>query len=185
MMGHVITLLTQFIEECGGEAAVAATYERAGIPRHSYRFDTSYAEEDFSKLLHAGIAVLGATPEQAEEGFARFFLRVSPQLFPAIFTQSGNARTLLERIPHLHRSIPAAASRSNFIEKLGIHSTTHDSFVYSYRSPHQLCHFLRRACELTLEHYGESGEVRELACARSGADACLVEIRFRGPKRSG
>ncbi|MCY3002594.1 MAG: heme NO-binding domain-containing protein [Planctomycetota bacterium] len=183
MMGHVLNLLTQFIEECGGPQAVEAAYARAGLQRREYRFETAYPEEEFSKLLLAAIETLGATSEQAEEGFARFFMRVSPEIFPAMFRQAGNARSLLERIPTLHRSIPAAASRSEFIDKLKIHASHPHELVYSYRSPHGLCRFLRRSCELVLEHYGEQGEVRELECAKHGAPACLVEIHF-GPPRT-
>lgn len=183
MMGHVMTLLIRFVEEQGGPQAVARAFEHAGLERVDYRFDTAYPEQDFARLLGASVATLGATSQQAELGFAEFFMRVSPELFPAMFRQSGNARTMLERIPHLHRSIPAANSRGALLNKLSIERSDPDELVYRYDSPHRLCLFLRRSCELVLKHYGESGTVTERACVHTGAPACLVAVRFEGPLR--
>ncbi len=181
MMGHVCDLLLKFVAELGGEAAVAKVVARAGVEPKAYRFERFYPEEEFRALLSAAMEVLGVTAAQAEHAFAEYFMRVSPKLFPAIFTLSGDARTLLERIPHLHRSIPPAAGDA-FHEKLVVAATGPDWMEYAYDSPHRLCSFLIHSSRLVLAHYGETGEVAERECARRGAARCLVRIRFDRPR---
>lgn len=180
MMGHVMNLLVDMVREAGGAQAVQRTFVAAGMAPVDYHFERIYPEAEFASLLGGALATLGATPEQGELAFAEYFMRMSPRHFPAVFSLSGDARTLLERVPHLHRSMPSAAQAGAFREKLRVAEGGPDWLLLRYESPHRLCTFLRRATELLLRHYGESGEIRELECARHGAPACLVRVRFLG-----
>lgn len=179
-MGHVMNLLVDMVREAGGEPAVQRTFSAAGMEPVDYHFERIYPEAEFTALLGGALDTLGASPEQGELAFAEYFMRVSPVHFPAVFKLSGDARTLLERVPHLHRSMPSAAQAGAFREKLRVAERGPDWLLLHYRSPHRLCTFLQRAVELLLQHYGERGEIRELECARRGAPACLVHVRFLG-----
>lgn len=182
MMGHVINLLVQFLREVADEETVDRIIERAGLRNEEYRFEHAYPEEEFSALLATAVLELGIQPDDAQVAFAEFFMRVSPEYFPAIFKLAGDARTLLERIPHLHRSIPKAADAENFTEKLIVDSSDADSITFRYESPHRLCTFLRRACRLSLDHYGEDGEIRTMSCKNKGDASCHIRVAFAGKK---
>ena len=178
MMGHVLNLLVQCVREIDPEA-VPKIFEHAGVEQlEEYRFEEVYPEETFGKLVVSTLEVLDVDVPTLENTFAEFFIRVSPQLFPAIFELSGDARTLLARIPHIHRSIPTAAGSQLFKDKLTVVENDEEHLLLRYDSPHKLCGFLQRLANLTLEYYGNEGEVAELQCSREGHDACLVEVRF-------
>ena len=187
MMGHVLTMLCGFVREVGGEDGLARVLANAGCEPQAYRFEQAYPEDHFAAVLRSAVSTLGVAPDDAERAFAAYFMRVSPDIFPAIFQLSGDARTLLGRVPHLHRSIPSGASRAAFRDKLTVEEDAPGRLVMRYDSPHRLCTFLKRAAELVLEHYGETGTVRELCCAREGSDACRVEVLFdrEGPPGRG
>jgi hypothetical protein len=183
MIGHVINLLVHFVGEKGGDTAVDQVFERSGVPRTEFRFDVVYPEETFAAILKASVETLGVTPEQGERAFAEYFVRVSPTLFPDVFRSAPDARRLLASIPALHNSIPSAATRGAYREKLVVEENTPSRLVFRYDSPHRMCRFLMRGSELVLEHYNERGQIEELECARKGAPACRVAVRFFGSKR--
>ena len=180
MMGHVMNLFTQFVREQGGDEAVKKLQEAPGGRSEEYRFEEIYPEDEFTALVGSALSALEMTVPDLEESFARFFMRVSPEIFPAVFDLSSGARDLITRVPTLHRSIPSAASRERFKDKLIVQDERENSLLLRYDSPHKLCVFLQHLCQLALDHYGETGRIEEHECAREGADACLVEIHFTG-----
>lgn len=178
MMGHVMDLFLRFIEEQGGAESVDRVFAVSGLERREYRFEQVYPEDEFGALVGAALEVLETDVSTVEAAFASFFMRVSPEIFPAIFELSENAQTLLSRIPHVHRSIPSAASKERFVDKLVVSDQAPGRLLLRYESPHKLCGFLKRVAQLTLDYYGETGEIIEHDCARQGAEACSIEIRF-------
>ncbi len=180
MMGHVLNLLTAFVRETGGDEAVEKVFALAGIEGREFRFERVYPEEDFSKLVVAALEVFEVDVPFVEEQFARYFMRVSPELFPMIFKLAGGSQELIRRIPHLHRSIPSAANRQEYRDKLTVERDEENLLGLRYESPHKLCGFLQHLVNLTLEHYSERGEIQELECMRDGAEACRIEVRFLG-----
>ncbi|MFT5289914.1 MAG: hypothetical protein ACI82F_001985 [Planctomycetota bacterium] len=178
MMGHVMNLFTQFVHEKGGEEARLGLYTHIGVSPREYHFEELYPEEEFTALVVAALENLSLSVPELEEAFADFFMRASPTIFPAVFEIATGARDLLSRIPHLHRSIPSAVSRDSFVDKLIVKEERTHSLLLKYDSPHRLCGFLQHVCQLTLEHYGETGRIEEHECAREGEAACLIEVHF-------
>ena len=179
MMGHVMNMLTDFLDEVGGPQATQAIFERAQIERKSYRFEVVYPEEEFGALVGAALEVLDLEVPDVEKAFAEYFMRVSPELFPAIFELSPDAKTLLQRVPILHKSIPSAASRKEYHEKLVVEETGEMQLRMHYDSPHRLCGFLKHLLQLTLDFYDEKAHISEHACAREGAPVCLIDVEFQ------
>ena len=122
--------------------------------------------------------LLGVGAADAEDAFSQFFMRVSPEMFPAIFKVAGSARGLFEKIPSIHQSFPAAASCSDYREKVHIVESTPQRLVLEYDSPNRLCRTLRTVAGYVLDFYEEKGRVYETACAKDGAERCRVVVEF-------
>ena len=159
--------------------ATEKIFEVAEVERKTYRFEVVYPEEEFGALVGAAMEVLSLEVPEVEKAFAEYFMRVSPELFPAIFELSEDAKTLLQRVPVLHKSIPSAASRKEYKDKLVVEETGESSLRMVYDSPHKLCGFLKHLLRLTLDYYGEQADVTEHTCSRTGGEACLIDVEFR------
>lgn len=180
MMGHIITMLIKMVNESHGEEGVRRLFELAQLPREEYRPEVIYPEQTFQALYRAAKEFYGVGDEGAQRAFSDYFMKVSPQMFPAIFKVAGNARGLLERVPTIHRQWPSAASAKDFQDKLSIQSSEKDRLVFKYDSPNHLCSVLRFVAEGVLAYYHERGAVSELQCSLKGAPWCEVEVRFEG-----
>lgn len=180
MMGHIFSLLVGLVRKLGGEETVRAVLEDAGASDRQYRFEVVYPEDEFARVLAAAVKRLGVGLAQAEIAFGDHFMEESPKIFASIFDACGGARTFLERLPHVHRSFPSAAYAGVYRDKLTVASTGPDWIEMRYDSPHRLCGLMVHLSHLLLRHYGERGAVDEVACARRGADACLVRVTFKG-----
>jgi hypothetical protein len=178
MMGHIMRLLVAFTEHVGGSEAVEATFAGAGLPPRDYRFEAVYPEEDFAALFASAVSVLGVDGNKAQELFADYFMEVSRTLFSAIFTVSGSTKNFLLQLPHLHRSLPEAASIDRYTDKVLVQERSPEVLVIDYHSPHRLCRMLHRLLGLTADHYNDSISVEELSCAHEGAAHCRFQVTF-------
>lgn len=180
MMGHINNMVVQMVRDNLGEEAVAELFNAAGLEDRKYSPEVIYPNEEFQALFRGAQQVFGLESEAAEKAFSKYFMEVSPKMFPAIFEQAGSARGLIEKIPVIHRNFPAAASQSEFRDQIFILESTPDRLVLEYDSPNQLCITLRTVAGLTLDYYGESGSIAETACQKNGAPRCQVVMEFDG-----
>lgn len=178
MMGHIHNLLIQMVEKHHGPEGVSRLFALAQIPTRQYKLEVIYPEEEFQALYAAAKTIYGVGDEAAQKAFADYFIEVSPVLFPAIFSVAGNARSLFEKVPTIHRQWPAAASAQHFRDKLYILESDEKHLVFKYDSPNHLCGVLRHVAEGVLDYYHETGTVAETQCALKGAPWCEVEVRF-------
>jgi len=182
MMGHINNLVVELVRDAKGADAVAQLFAEAGLPQRRYQPEVIYPETEFQALFAGAQAVFGVGSDDAEQAFAQYFMKRSPEMFPAIFEQAGSARGLIERIPTIHRSFPAAASQGAFREKVLICESTPSRIVLDYESPNHLCLTLRRVAEICLDYFGEIGAVSEAACQKRGAPRCRIMVEFHGHK---
>jgi hypothetical protein len=180
MMGHINNMIVQLVRENLGEDGVAALFREAGVEPQRFQSEVIYPEPMFQSLFRAAQTVFGADRESAELVFSEHFMRVSPQLYPAIFKHAGSARSLLEKVPMIHRNFPAAAARGQYKDKLRIVESTPERVLIEYDSPNQLCITLRTVAGMVLAFYNERGSVTEHQCAKDGHPHCLLEVRFEG-----
>ncbi len=181
MMGHINNLLIRMVETHHGSEGVSRLFALAGIPPKPYQPEIIYSEEEFQALYRAAKELYGVGDEAAQKAFADYFMEVSPVMFPAIFTVAGNARSLFEKVPTIHKQWPSAASAKDFRDKLYVLESSHERLVFKYDSPNHLCGVLRFVAEGVLAHYREKGTVTETRCALKGAPWCEVEVRFGLP----
>jgi hypothetical protein len=181
MMGHINNLLIQMVEKHHGSDGVSRLFALAGISKKQYQPEVVYSEEEFQALYKAAKEIYAVGDEAAQKAFSDYFMEVSPKLFPAIFKVAGNARSLFEKVPTIHKQWPSAASAGDFREKLYILESSKERLVFKYDSPNHLCGVLRFVAEGVLAHYGEKGTVTEAQCALKGAAWCEIEVRFETP----
>lgn len=180
MMGHINNLVVELVQESLGADAVPELFAAAGLKQRRYQSELIYPEDEFQALFRGAQSVFGVDADTAEHAFAQFFMRRSPEVFPAIFEQAGSARRLIEMVPKIHRSFPASVSQDDFREKVTIQESTPAHIVLDYCSPNRLCITLKAVAEICLSHFGERGAVHELCCQKDGAPHCRIEVEFHG-----
>lgn len=178
MMGHINNLLIRMVEKHHGSDGVLRLFALARISRKQYQPEIIYPEEEFQALYAAAKAIYGVGDEAAQKAFSDYFMEVSPVMFPAIFNVAGNARSLFEKVPTIHKQWPAAVSAREFREKLYILESSKERLVFKYDSPNHLCGVLRCVAQGVLAYYREQGTVTETQCALKGAPWCEIEVRF-------
>lgn len=181
MMGHIHNLLLNMVKRHHGDEGVRKLFELSGLPMQKFRHEEIYPEEQWQALYRGTKQLYGVDDDGAQKAFSDYFMEVSPKMFPAIFEEAGNARSLLERVPTIHKQWPTAASSKGFKAKLFILLSEKKRLVFKYDSPNRLCGVLRYVAEGVLTYYGESGKVSEIQCTKKGAPWCEVEIRFTQP----
>ena len=183
MMGHINNMVVQMVRENLGEEGVAKLFAHAQLdPATKYQPEVIYPEAEFQALFKGAQAVFGVDSETAEKAFSKYFMHVSPKMFPAIFKHAKSARQMLEKIPSIHRNFPSAASQGSYQDKVFITESTPERLVFEYDSPNQLCVTLQTVSSIVLDYYGEVGEVSETACVKHGAPRCRVVVAFHGKK---
>ena len=180
MMGHINNMVVQMVRENLGEEGVTKLFAQAGLAPTKYQPEMIYPEPEFQALFRGAQAVFGVDAETAEKAFSKYFMHVSPKMFPAIFRHAKNARQMLEKIPSIHRNFPSAASQGEYQDKVFITESTPERLVIEYDSPNMLCVTLQTVGSIVLEHYGEAGLVSETACKKKGAPRCRVVFEFQG-----
>jgi hypothetical protein len=178
MMGHINNLLVRMVEKHHGAEGVSRLFALAGLTEKRYQSEVIYSEPEFQALYGAAKELYGVDDEAAQKAFSDYFMEMSPAMFPAIFSIAGNARSLFEKVPTIHRQWPSAASAKDFREKLSVLESTEARLVFKYDSPNHLCRVLRFVAEGVLVHYHETGTVTETQCALNGAPWCEIEVRF-------
>jgi hypothetical protein len=182
MMGHINNMVVQMVRENLGEEGVAKLFEHAQLPPRHYQPEVIYPEPEFQALFKAAQAVFGVDSDVAEKAFSKYFMHVSPRMFPAIFKHAKSARQMLEKIPSIHRNFPSAASQGDYQDKVFIAESTADRIVIEYDSPNHLCLTLQTVAGMVLDYYGETGLVSETACQKQGAPRCRVVVEFHGKR---
>ena len=99
-------------------------FAEAGLRPTKYQPEVIYPEPEFQALFRGAQAVFGVDAVPAEKAFSKYFMHVSPKMFPAIFRHAKNARQMLEKIPSIHRNFPSAASQGAYQDKVFITEST-------------------------------------------------------------
>ena len=181
MMGHINNLLIQMVKKHHGSDGVSRLFDLARIQEKQYQPEIVYPEGEFQSLYEAAKQLYGVDDETAQKAFSDYFMEVSPVMFPAIFKIAGNARSLFEKVPTIHRQWPSAASAGDFREKLSVVQSSEERLIFKYDSPNRLCGVLRFVSEGVLAYYRQKGTVTETQCANKGAPWCEIEVLFQSP----
>lgn len=182
MVGLILKVLCDVVEEAGGPEASAEMRRRAGIPEdRRYRLDTVYADEEWQRLLRAAGEVLGMSQDDLEIAYADYFGRDAFRRWPVWFSMSANAREFLERQQTIHNTFATGVSnpeaRREIEDKFRLEKLD-DEIVTHYRSPNQLCGLYRALARWVLEHYREHASIEDTRCTKRGDPECEIHIRW-------
>ncbi len=134
MMGHINNLLIRMVEKHHGSEGVSRLFALARISGKQYQPEIVYPEEEFQALYRAAKEIYGVGDETAQKAFSDYFMEASTVMFPAILKVAGNARSLFEKVPTIHKQWPAAASAKEFRDKLYVLESSKERLVFKYDS---------------------------------------------------
>lgn len=182
MVGLILKVLIDLVEETAGGEAVAEVRRRAGVPEDQrYRLDTVYPDVEWQRLLKATCEVLGLTQDQAEVAYAEFFGRDALARWPVWFAMSADARQFLERQQTIHNTFATGVqdteARRGIQDKFRLEKLDHELIAH-YRSPNELCGLYKALARWVLDHYHEEATIAETTCMKRGAPECEIHIQW-------
>lgn len=182
MIGYIQKVLVDIIRREGGDEALAAICQRAGIKgTPEFRIDRDYPDDECLRMIEETGAYFGLDEDQLYRLYADGFIRESRERFPMFYDMAGSAREFLERQPRVHTvlasGLRAEESRDRVRDKFGIERDG-DNLLVTYRSPNRLCGLYEALFNRILEEFGDIGSMEILACQKRGADACRFCLRL-------
>lgn len=187
MVGLIQKLMLNLIAEQGGEEAMLEVKRRAGVPADKvFRMNEVYDDGEFRDMRDAAIEVLGLGAEELELAYADYFCRDAIRSWPKWFEMSANSRELIARQPTIHNGFATSCTQDPEARSL-INDKFHltedgDTLKLVYRSPNHLCGLYVKLAKWIIDHYGDAAEIEEHECQKSGAEACVIEMRWTAYK---
>lgn len=188
MIGLMHQVLFAYVESTSGTEAVAAMREEVGIAsEHVFRMDRSYPDDEWQKLVAAGITRSTQTAEQFEFGLGRFAADMLHAKFAGFFAGKPSLHEMLRRQMSIHnqlaRTMPDEASRRAVNDKFQLVSDG-DELVVHYRSPNDHLVLYRGIADRLTEVLGEPFDMQvEDLRVGSGADY-ILRMRFPAEARA-
>lgn len=180
MIGLVQKVLVDLVREAGGEPALQAMFDRAGVLRDWYfRIDTPYPDEEFLRLFEACGEVLELSRDELMEAYADAFSRDTLARFPAFFRMARDSREFLRRQPTIHNTFATGLvdpeERRRVRDKFSVEDRPDGSIVTTYRSKNGLHAFYVALARRVVEHYGDEASFDVTA---AGPNTWRIHVRW-------
>ncbi|WP_115719091.1 heme NO-binding domain-containing protein [Gallaecimonas mangrovi] len=182
MLGYIHYVLVNTVRELGGDDAVEAVAQQAGLETMpDFRIDSNYDDKECLALIGATGEYFGLDEKALCALYADRFIEASKQQFPLFYQLSSSTRDFLYRQPRIHStfaaSIADASTRKGVGSKFEMHE--HDGGLrVIYRSPNALCALYEALFYRLLKEYGESGRLIHKRCAHKGDSHCEFQLYF-------
>lgn len=178
MKGVVFNLLEEVVTAKYGEDTWEQLLEVAGLDG-AYTAVGSYPDEHMEGLLAAASSALDTNSDEILVWFGHEALPRLYQRYPGVFEGHTNTKsfvlTLNEVIhPEVRKLFPGA-----YVPEFEFNSTGENQLSLSYTSRRRLCSFAEGLLNGAAEHFGETVEVRHVACMKEGDEKCILECTFR------
>jgi hypothetical protein len=179
LKGIVFNLLEEVVITARGEAAWDGLLDATGLTG-SYTSLGSYPDEEIEKLVLAGAAALGMSPQDVLRWFGREAMGLLATRYPAYF--SGHRATLsfvqsVNSIIHPEvRKLYAGAHCPHF----RFEQKPDGAVLMTYDSPRKLCALAHGFIEGAGDHFKEKVDVEHLSCMHRGDPKCILSIRVLG-----
>lgn len=186
MVGVIHQLFFEFVDKTFGAPAVAEVKRMAGVPAdREYRMDAAYSDEEWRKIVGAGVKLSGLEPEKAEIAFARFCGEALSQRMAGFFKASKSAREFLKQQPTIHNmmasSVSDAEAKRKIIDKFRLEEANGETVMH-YASPNRHCALYRGLAEWVAEYYRERIEIKEPRCQKRGDAECEIRVKYLGAR---
>lgn len=186
MLGYIQYVLVNSVRELGGEEALVAVAQKAGLKAlPSFRIDTDYDNAQCLALIKATGEHFGLDDKALYALYADCFIKASRQQFPLFYDMAESAYDFLRRQPRIHQTLAssvvdhstkkAVASKFELLEEQG-------RFWVNYRSDNALCGLYEALFYRLLEEYGETGRLEHRRCVHRGDELCQFELFFDGKR---
>jgi hypothetical protein len=174
--GIVFNLLERVVERRLGEAAWDQLLDTTGLDG-SYTSLGSYPDEDVRKLVAAGAAMLGQTPNEVLRWFGREAMPMLAEHYPVFFRPHQTTRSFVLSVNDIiHpevRKLYTGAGCPHFRFEDG----PDGALLMSYNSPRRLCALAHGFIEGAGDHFGERMSVEHPLCMHRGDANCQLAIR--------
>lgn len=182
MVGLIHHVYFDWIKARVGVEAVTEVKRLARVPgQKQFRLSEVYEDEEFQRLLAAGIETLGLSQSQFEDEFATACFEDFLERWPTFFRISRNAREFLERQPAIHNSFASGAlsplERRGINDKFRLERLEKETVAH-YNSVNRLCGFYMAIARRIIDYYENQATIEEFQCLRKGDPECEIHIRW-------
>jgi hypothetical protein len=182
MVGLIQKLFMDMIQALGGDAAVAEIKKKAGLPLDTvFQINEVYPDDEWQRLLAAGLKVLNITPEQADEYYADYFGKDSVKRFPTWFEMCKNSYEFLLIQPTIHNCFATGVadqkSRDVINDKFVVDKLP-NKIITHYRSPNGHCGLYKALARWMIRYYKDEAIIDEKQCMKSGGKECEIHIEY-------
>ncbi len=182
MVGLIQKLFFKMAYELGGEDAVISIKKEAGVPvDKDFQINIVYSDEEWQRILAAGLKILNVTPEQADVAYADCFAKDALERFPNWFQMSKNSYEFLLIQPTIHNCFATAVvdanERKDINDKFKVDKLK-NKIITHYVSPNKLCGLYKALAEWMINHYKDEADIEEVKCLKKGDKECEIHIQW-------
>lgn len=184
MVGLIQKLFLDMIRQAGGEPLVDQIKKEADIASdQTYQINNIYPDEEWQRLLAAGLKVLNMTPEQADDMYADYFLNDAMKRFPMWFDMCKTAYDFLLIQPTIHNcfatSVIDKKDRDRINDKFVVDKAEKpNKLITHYRSGNHHCGFYKALARCLLKYYKDEAIIEETQCLKQGGTECEIHFNF-------
>jgi hypothetical protein len=182
MIGIILKVLTDLVEEKAGKETLKTIFETAGIPStRQYIINKPYEDTEWQALFEATLKHLKLDKETIFQIYADAFINYVLQLFPSWFEMASNSKAFLKLQPIIHNSFASGLidpqKRKTVVDKFKLHEKG-DSLVIHYQSPNKLCQLYQALANSAAAYYHDEIVITETSCLLKGDPTCTLEIKW-------
>lgn len=177
MKGIIFNLLEESVEREGGAAAWDELLDVTDLDG-GYSAIGDYPSAELGALTAARSRRSGCSDEEGLRSFGNSTLLGLAERFPGFFTPHQHTREFLLTLndvihPEVRKLHPAARPPEFDFTVIG-----DNELRIVYRSHRQLCAMAEGMIAGAATHFGETVEITQEECVRSGAEQCILHCTF-------
>lgn len=182
MVGLIQKILVDMIKDITNEETLNEIKKLANIPLdREFQINVVYSDEEWQKLFKATLSVLKITDEQADEVYAKYFLKDSLERFPTWFQMSKNSYEFLLIQPTIHNCFATGVAdqkhRDAINDKFKVEKFP-GKIITHYKSSNNHCGLYMKLAQEVINHYKDQAIIEEKKCMKSGGDECEIHVQW-------
>jgi heme-NO-binding protein len=182
MVGLIQKIYVDMVLALGGEKALQEIKRLADVPPDmEFQINTVYSDEQWQRLLAAGLQVLNVSLEQAEKTYADYFGKDAIQRFPTWFQMSKNSYEFLSIQPTIHNCFATSAvdakARQAINDKFRVEKLP-NKLITHYRSPNKHCGLYIALGQWVVNYYHDEAKFEHKKCMLLNDDECEIHVEW-------
>lgn len=182
MVGLIQKILVDMIRNLANEESLNEIKTLANVPLDKeFQINAVYSDEEWQNLFKATLKVLNVTHEQANEVYAKYFLKDALERFPTWFQMSKNSYEFLLIQPTIHNCFATGVAdqkhRDAINDKFKIEKLP-EKIITHYKSSNHHCGLYMKLAQEVINHYKDEAIIEEKKCMQDGHDACEIHVQW-------